>query len=241
MPHYEDYKDIQITFQNSYSAQYLIEASQTLYTNSIYYNIFQKYFSHRPVLFKDYCKKKLIMTLFLIENRINKLPNELWELIGEFAIYKDYSINTFPELSLYIYFYEQIIKYDNTSHIYFMIKNFDLLSIQNLNIKNEIKNEYYTNIAFNRQGMGHYITLSYDNEHCKYFFKYDGGSNSFSVEDSYKQYLLFKTNKNYENSLLTFKQAYEIIIETDNDKSDLNIHNYILNNRLKNNSHKLLK
>lgn len=241
MPHYEDYKDIQINFQDSYSAQYLIEASKTVYTNPIYYNIFQEYFSHTPVLFKDYCKKKIIMTLFLIENTINQLPNELWEIIGEFAIYKDYSIDTFPELSLYIYFYEQIIKDDNTSNIYFMINNFDLLSIQNLSIKNEIKNKYYTNIAFKKQGNGHYITLSYDKELCKYFFKYDGGSNSFSTEHAYNQSLLFKTNKNYKNSLLTFKQAYEIIVETYNDKSNLNIDNYILNNRLKNNSHKLLK
>ena len=47
------------------------------------------------------------MLFFMIENRINKLPTELWELIGDFAMYgKEYSINTFPQLSLYVYYYE---------------------------------------------------------------------------------------------------------------------------------------
>ena len=104
----ENIKKIEITFKDNYSYDYCVKASRFINTNPDYIKIFQDYFSHIPFLFTHYVKPEkhnLLMLFFMIENKINKLPIELWELISDFAMYgKEYSIDTFPQFSLYVYF-----------------------------------------------------------------------------------------------------------------------------------------
>lgn len=238
----ENIKKIEITFKDNYSYDYCVKASRFINKNPDYIKIFQDYFSHIPLLFTHYVKPEkhnLLMLFFMIENRIHKLPTELWELISDFTMYgKEYSIDTFPQLSLYVYYYEiskniSIINYEE-NEIDHILNDFYLIPLHYIKERNYNPKEcYYTNIGLKYCGMGHYITLCYDKHFHKYFFKYDGGSNGFDQEDTYNSSLTFKDHTDYEKYLLTFSQANNIITKTIVDSSTISIYDYILNENLK--------
>ena len=235
----EQIKEIETIFKDTYSYDYLVKASHFINKNPDYIKIFQDYFSHTPLLFTHYVKREkhnLLMLFFMIENIINKLPTELWELIADFTMYgKEYSIDTFPQLSLYVYYYEILNDVSNhKNEIDYVSNDFYLIPIDDIKERNyEPRDCYYTNIGLKYCGMGHFITLCYDKHFHKYFFKFDGGSNGYEQEDTNNSILKFKDHPDYEKYLVTFSQANNIMTKTIDDDSTISIYDFILNDNLK--------
>ena len=235
----EEYIDIKI--KNSYSYNYIVEATRFINKNTNYIEIFKEYFLHNPILFTNYVKPEkynLLMLLFIIENRINKLPTELWELIGDYVMYgKEYSIDVFPQFSLYAYYYE-ISKTNSISkdkdNIYYITNDFEIIDINLIKLRNfYYKETNFTFVGHKYCGMGNYISLCYDKYFHKFFFKYSGGANQFEQREKYFTNLNFKNHSDYEKYLLTFSQANTIMMKTFENDTTINIYDFILDDNLK--------
>ena len=163
--------------------------------------------------------KHIYENLYLIEYRINKLPIEVWNIIIKHYLYNYiYKLNI-PFLQLNPLYHLALSLHTNDfkeqNRTGRNLNNFVFLDIDIIPDKNydpiEKENLYFTDIGYRYCGMGHYITLSYDKIHQKFFLKEEGGSNGYESDENHQISLRFKDHPKYEEHLMRFQDVLDKI------------------------------
>jgi hypothetical protein len=100
---------------------------------------------------------------------------------------------------------------------------FTLFSLDQVNEKNDTY-DTFIDIGLTYMGMGHVIILSMDKKEQLFFFRHDGGSNGYEVEERFNTFKSF-TISSYEDKtkVKTFDEILELLMDESTD-----IHSYLI-------------
>ena len=215
-------------FELSYTFEELDKITSDL--NS-FNHILKKYFDiDKFPTYNDYFKsysnlelqnkyKHIYEIFYLIEYRINKLPIEVWNIIIKHYLYHYIYKLKIPLVQLNPLYHLALSLHTNNFKKHDRpvrkINNFVFLDLDTIPERNydpiEVENLYFTDIGYRYCGMGHYVTLSYDKRHQKFFLKEEGGSNGYESDENHQISLRFKDHPKYEKHLMRFQDVLDKI------------------------------